>query len=111
MLFRLRKNVVGFADKKNNASVFSCVHTAVIKDVYSFAEVLSHEAQGLSVVVEKIEKLGGGGFVVPRTPNTVSVPIEETLKLLEENGFVISGNTDEELNEKEKAKFTPLSST
>ena len=104
MLYKLRKNAVVSVDKKSCASVFSYVRSATMPGT-SYAEVLSHEAQELSVIVEKISKIGIGGFVIPETPNTAAIPIEETLKLLEDYGFVISGNTDEELNEKEIAGY------
>jgi len=104
MLYKLRKNAVAFADKENGSSIFSCVRSAIMPG-FSYAEALSHEAQELSVIAEKIIKLGIGGFVFPQTPKTLAELIEETLKILEENGFVISGNTDEELDEKEIACY------
>ena len=108
MLYKLRNNASAFADKERNMSIFTYVRSASLGGTSSYAEALSHEAQELSVIVEKIENTGDNSFVIPATPNTVAVPIEETLKLLEDCGFVISGNTKEELDEKEIAGYRKL---
>jgi hypothetical protein len=104
MLYKLRNNAFAFADNDKKLSIFDYVRSACLHGA-SFATALTHEAQELSVIVEKISKAGDGGSTIPATPDRLSVPIEDTLRLLEEYGFVISGETEKELNEKEIAGY------
>jgi hypothetical protein len=97
MLYKLRNNASVSFDQKNNMSVFGYIRTAIMPNV-AYGEALTHKAQELSTIVEKIT--GGkqdGSFS--------TIPIEDTLKILEDYGFIISGNTEEELEKKEIALY------
>ncbi|MCL2480429.1 MAG: hypothetical protein FWF38_01815 [Spirochaetaceae bacterium] len=94
MLYKLRNNASVSFDKDTNRSVFVCFRFGTLQDAPGYAEALLHKAQELSVIVEKITGK-------KQDNNGVTVIIEDTLKILEQNGFVISGNTEEELFKKE----------
>jgi len=97
MLYKLRNNASVSFDQKNNMSVFAYIRTAIMPNI-AYGEVLSHKAQELSTIVEKITgKKQDGSFS--------TIPIEDTLKILEDYGFIISGNTEEELEKKEIALY------
>ena len=101
MLFKLRNNAFVSLDDNSNSSVFVCFRSAILQDI-SFVKALSYEAQELSAIVEKItgEKQDSGFDVVS---------IEDTLRILEEYGFIISGNTVEELIKKEIPLYRNIS--
>lgn len=93
MLYKLRNNVFASPAKDRNESIFTKFRISFMSD-FTYAESLSHNAQELSTIVEKISG--------KKEDNTVDmVIIEDTLKILKEQGFIISGNTEEELSKKE----------
>jgi len=101
MLYKLRNNAFVSFEKDTNASVFVCFRKAFLQNP-TYAKALSRTPQELSVIIEKIT-----GEKHDNTSSTVI--IEDTLKLLETYGFVISGKTEKELSDKEISLYKNIS--
>ena len=93
MLYKLRNNVLALFNKDRNGTDFVYIRTSFFP-VPAYARVLSYKAQELSVIVEKITGEKGDN-------NGDEIYYGDELRLLEDYGFLISGNTEEELVKKE----------
>ena len=93
MLYKLRNNAYVSSDPEKNSSVFVCFRKASLEDT-TYSEVLSRKVQEFSVIAEKLT-----GKKLEDILDTSS--IADTLQILEDYGFVISGSTEEELAKKE----------